>query len=255
MNREQNTLAKAMNYLDDDLILAAHAPHKSRRRLLPLLAAACLIVVLVAVFPILREIIDTNSGLMDAIPPGDAGNGPVDAEQENKPNIPEEILPGMSVTLAGSTLTLTDFTDTTATLTLIKTDHTPLYAALYGLSDEVLASTEPDYRDNGVLIRPYTIRIYPVGSEQVSYEMPTAPGAYELVLDFHIVRNDPYPMQDILGIYAYSGPKGAMEVRRFELRREAAAETAAETAADTAVDTGAETDTQTTVGADASGEP
>ena len=43
MTYEQEILARAMSCIDDDMILAAHAPRKKIRRVIPVAVAACLI--------------------------------------------------------------------------------------------------------------------------------------------------------------------------------------------------------------------
>ena len=83
------------------------------------------------------------------------------------------------VTLGSSTLTVTSVTETTVTLTLVKTDDTPLYAAVYDRMGDALACTDPDYKVDGVTIRAGRIKVYPVGetdgADEPATELPTAP--------------------------------------------------------------------------------
>ena len=88
---------------------------------------------------------------------------------------------------------------------------------LYDRLEGALASTEPDYKDNGVIIRPNTIRLYVNGEEQPVYRFPTAPGTYEVVVDFTSIRNGTYPMREYVGLYAYIGKDDEMVTERFSL--------------------------------------
>lgn len=212
MTHEQEMLARAMSHIDDDMILAAHAPRKKMRRTIPYLIAACLVVVVAISFPYLRTVINTNTDLFGSSDEGirdDATNQAPEKYPYNEQNIP--------ATLGGTTITLTATTETTATLTLVKTDDTPVYAMLYDRIGGALASTEPNYKDNGITIRPHTIRLYVNGAEQPVYRFPTAPGTYEIVVNFASIRNGTYPMQDILGLYAYIGEDQKPITVRFSL--------------------------------------
>ena len=212
MTHEQEMLARAMSHIDDDMILAAHAPRKRNRRAIPYAVAACLIVALILSFPYLRTIINVDTDLFgpgDNVNKDEAGVMVPDAYPSNPQNT--------AVTLGGTTLTLTAATETTATFTVVKTDDTPLYAMLYDRLEGALASTEPDYKDNGVIIRPNTIRLYVNGEEQPVYRFPTAPGTYEVVVDFTSIRNGTYPMREYVGLYAYIGKDDEMVTERFSL--------------------------------------
>lgn len=213
MTHEQEILARAIGHIDEDMILSAHAPRKKVRRVIPVLIAACLIVALVAAFPYLREVINTNSDIL-----GPTADGDVEEEFRDDPlaGLPTHEA-GTPITLGGSTLTLTHVTETTATFTLVKTDDTPVYAMIYHRDGSALASTEPDYKDNGVTIRPNTIRLYVDGAEQPVYRLPANPGTYEVVVDFKSVRNGQYPMKDYMGLYAYIGEKQAAVTMKFSL--------------------------------------
>lgn len=204
MKHEQELLARAMGHVDDGMILAAHKPHKKWRRAIPPLVAACLILAFLAVFPYLREIINTNSDLIGPGPSGDAGvnDGGAEGKPEEPPPYFDQAIP---VELGGTTLTRLGTTETTVTFTLVKTDDTPVYAILYDRLGGALACTEPGYTDNGVVIRPNTLRIYVDGATEPVFELPTAPGTYEVVVDFTVIRNGTYPMKEFIGIYAYIG--------------------------------------------------
>ena len=233
MTHEQEILARAMSHIDDDMILAAHAPRKRVRQFIPYAVAACLIVVVALVFPYLRAVINVDSSFDrgDAMNKEEAGAmDPSESLDSTSQNIP--------VSLGGTTVTLTDTTGTTATFTVVKTDDTPIYAMLYDLREGALASTEPDYKDNGIIIRPNTIRLYVNGAEQPVYRFPTAPGTYEIVVDFASIRNGTYPMREYMGLYAYIGKDGEPVTERFSLEvipeeTQAETETTPETAPQT----------------------
>ena len=236
MTHEQEMLARAMSHIDDDMILAAHAPRKKARRLIPYGIAACFIAVLIISFPWLRSVINVDSDLFG---PGD-GMNKEDAGIMSPSETPYYSIQNMPVTLGGTTLTLTATTKTTATFTVVKTDSTPIYAMLYDLREGALASTEPDYKDNGIVIRPNTIRLFVNGAEQPVYRLPTAPGTYEVVVDFTSIRNGTYPMREYIGLYAYIGKDNAPITERFSLEviaKETEAETETETKAETATET------------------
>lgn len=212
MTYQQEILARAMGHIDDDMLLSAHGPRKKVRRVLPVLAAACLIAVLAVSFPYLRTVINTNS---DVLSPG--MDGAPDNAEPDKPSGPLYSEQGQSVTLGGTTLTLTDTTETTATFTVVKTDGTPVYALLYDRRDGVLASTEPNYKDNGVLIRPNTMRLYVNGETAPVYQIPAAEGTYEITVDFESIRNGQYPMRECIGLYAYIGEDEEAVTLKFSL--------------------------------------
>ena len=212
MTHEQEMLARAMSHIDDDMILAAHAPRKKVRRLIPYLVAACLVVIVAVAFPYLRAIINTNTDLFGPSDEGGRDDAAIQVPEKYpsyKQNIP--------VTLEGTTITLTATTETTATFTVVKTNDTPIYAMLYDRLSGALASTEPNYKDNGVLIRPNTLRLYVNGAEQPVFHFPTAPGTYEVVVDFTSIRNGTYPMQEIIGLYAYPAEDEKPVTVRFSL--------------------------------------
>ena len=135
---------------------------------------------------------------------------------------------------------LTDLTDTTVTLTLIKNDDTPLYAAVYDRLGDALACTDPSYKVDGAVIRHGRIKIYADGSDTPATELPTAPGRYTLVVDFASIRNGTYPMQDYIGFFANIGKNGTPVTVYFSLKvpeetttEDATDHTEAETAEDT----------------------
>jgi DNA-directed RNA polymerase specialized sigma24 family protein len=203
---DPETLALAVNHLDDSTLLAARRPRKRLRRLIPASVAALCVALLAVTFPFLREIINTDLSLRDRNW-RDETKAEGDAEVAIKPDA-KDILPiGSTVTLGGSTLTLDAVTDTTATYTVVKTDSTPLYAAVYDRMGDALASTEEEYKVDGVIIRHGTLRVYVDGSEERLTRLPTAPGTYRVVVDFTVIRNGTYPMEDYMAFYAYIGEK------------------------------------------------
>ncbi len=220
MTREQELMARAMNYIDDDMILAAHGPRKRLRRTLPGLVAACLAVTVVLTFPYLRQAVksETSDGAMNAVPgaPGEAvggdnmNNDGVMADGVNslftRPNpAPEISIPsvGSTLTLGGTTVTVEALSDTTVTFHIVKGDSEPIHAAFFQYGAGVLASTEEDFRDNGTILRPYTVKLHISGDDTVFYQFPTAAGTYEIVVDFSSLRKGDYRMDEIMALYRY----------------------------------------------------
>ncbi len=222
MTRDQEILARAMNYIDDDLIVAAHAPRRKLRRLVPWLTAACLVIVLVAVYPTLRSVINVtmeNEVAGDAMPPAADEFGGMNDNQNSadKPEQSDIHSLGTPVTLGGTTLTMTDVTETTATFTVVKTDNEPLYVAFYQYAGGIMGTTEPNYRDNGVIIRPYTVKLTVNRAETITYDIPTAAGTYEILVDFSSLRRGSYRMEEFIAFYAYIGKDGAAVTERLSL--------------------------------------
>ena len=209
----QETLAQALNHLDNDMILAAHAPRKKLRRIIPVVIAAVLVVALWVSYPYLRRVINTDSDLLNAPDETSPGMNNSQVKPVESP-IKGTAIP---VTLGGTTLTLLDVTETTATLEVVKTDDVPVYAMFYDRLESALASTQADYTHNGVVIRPNTIKVTIEGSDQVLYTIPSAPGTYTVTLDFESIRNGKYPMREYVGLYAYIGKDGAMVTVFFSL--------------------------------------
>jgi hypothetical protein len=164
----------------------------------------------------LREVINTDLVLRDRNW-RDQNREEGDAEVANKPN-PEDIHPiGTTVVIGGSTLTLEEVTETTATYKLVKTDSIPVYAAVYDRMGDALASTEPGYKVDGATIRHGTLRVYLDGSEDRLSQLPTAPGTYTVVVDFSVIRDGTYPMEEYMGLYAYLGEEGTLSARWYTL--------------------------------------
>ena len=204
--------ALAMGRLEDKLLLDARKSGKKLRRGIPVLAAACCVALLAVSFPYLREVINTDLVLRDRNW-RDQNNEEGDAEIANKPD-PADIQPiGATVVLGGSTLTLEAVTETTATYKLVKTDSIPVYAAVYDRMGDALASTEPGYKVDGATIRHGMIRVYVDGSDDRLSQLPTAPGTYTVVVDFSVIRNGTYPMEEYMGLYAYLGEEGTLTAR------------------------------------------
>ena len=208
---DPETLARGLSYVEDTMILSSHGKAKRSRRLIPWAVAACLIGALAVSFPYLRQVINTDLILRG--PDWNKEKDEIgDAEIAHKPK-PEEIKGmGIPVTVGNTTLTLTGVTETTATLTLVKTDDTPLYAAVYDRMGDALACTDPDYKVDGVTIRAGRIKVYPADAADAAEpatELPTAPGTYTVVVDFTAIRNGTYPMEEYMGLFAYVGKDGA----------------------------------------------
>ncbi len=219
MTHEQDILSRAISYADGAYIAAAHAPRRKWRRVRPYLIAACLLVIIIAVFPLLCDLINTGPGVLG--PSGD-GNIADGAEPAIPLDMPKAGLDAPLI-LGASTVEMTAVTDTTATFTIQKADDTPLYIAFFGLRGNTMASTEPDYQENGVTIRPYTIRLYVNGASAHTYDLPKAAGTYTVVVSFTGVRNSTYPMRELIGFYSYMGEDETRQSIGFDL--EASADT------------------------------
>ena len=214
------TLVRGVGAIDPAMIRSAHGKAKKARRLLPWAVAACVIAALAVSFPYLRNVINTDLVLRG--PDWNKEKDELgDAEIAVKPSA--ESIKGMNipVTLGGSTLTVIDVTETTVTLTLVKTDDTPLYAAVYDRMGDALACTDPTYKVDGVTIRAGRIKVYAPGEAdggtEPATELPTAPGTYTLVIDFTSIRNGTYPMDEYVGFLAYIGKDGAPVTVYFSL--------------------------------------
>lgn len=210
------TAALSMNYLSDEILLSARKPHKRLRRLIPVGAVAVCAALLALSFPYLREVINTDLVLRDRNW-RDQNKEEGDAEIAFKPDPDSIHTAGTSAVLGSSTLTLESVTETTAVYTLVKTDNTPLYAAVFDRMGDALASTEEGYKVDGAVIRHGTLRIYVDGSEERLYALPTSPGTYRVVVDFTVIRNGTYPMEEYMGFYAYVGEDQAPKQVFFSL--------------------------------------
>ena len=216
MRDDREMLAYAMSHIDDRMILAARRPHKKIRRWIPVAIAACLVVVIWQIYPYLRQVINTDLAIG-----GPAGEtAPEAGEEILRPNKPEqEQIIGQNIPqkLGSATITVTDVTEDTVTLRIVKTDSTPIYAALYDLLGYPLATTEEDYRVEGVIIQSHQLRLSVDGDDGYVYSIPKAAGTYEIVLDFSAVRHGVYPMLNHVGLYAYVGGEGEAESIFFSL--------------------------------------
>lgn len=242
MNREQEILARAMNHIDDRYVLAAHAPRRRLHHALPALVAACLCVVILAVYPFLRELINVENDLKgDSIPAPEGGyttGGDEDEDKDyagdansgtGKPEINSYYGLGTSTTLGGTTLTMTEVTDTTATFTVVKTDTKPLYVMLFDLKGNPLTTSEEGYRlDGGVIIRN-SLHFTVNGATETVKILPSSPGTYTVTVDFSAVRDGTYPMLDYMGLYAYVDKDNQPLMRQFSLVIPQDAETVADT--------------------------
>jgi RNA polymerase sigma-70 factor (ECF subfamily) len=208
-------VAYALNRIDDVLLLKAQAPHKKLRRWIPFLVCAACVALLAVSFPYLRQIINTDLTLRG---PNFGNKEEGDAEIADKPDENQVHSAGKSVMLGGTTLRLESVTETAATFTVTKTDSTPLYAAVYDRMGDALASTEPDYTVDGVLLRPNTLRVYRDGLDERLFELPAAPGTYTVTVDFTVIRNGTYPMEDYIGLYAYVGEEKTLSALFFSLK-------------------------------------
>ncbi len=208
-------IARGMSYIDDAMILSAHGERKKARRLIPWLAAACVIAVAAVSFPFLREIINTDLKLRGPNWKNEQGNP--DVEVADKPSAEAILDKNTPASVGGSTVTVTEVTDTTVTLLLVKTDDTPIYTAVYDRMGDALACTQPGYKVDGVTIRSHTLTLCVDGTNEVLYELPAEAGTYTVVLDFGRIRNGQYPMEDYVGFFSYTGKDGAPEAVYFSI--------------------------------------
>lgn len=202
-NPDVMTLAFGLSYADDTFILSARGRAKKARRLIPWVAAACAVLALIVSFPYLRTVINTNLVLRG--PNWREENEVGDAEQPNKPAADAILSIGTTASLGGSTLTVTEVTDTTLSLSLTKTDSTPLYVAFYDRMGDALGCTEPNYKVDGATIRPNLIRVYPEDGAEPVFTLPEGAGTYTVTVDFSRIRNGQYPMEDYVGFFIYDG--------------------------------------------------
>jgi hypothetical protein len=209
-------LARGLDHVDDVLILTAHGKAKKARRLIPWAVAACVAAIVAVSFPWLRTVINTDLVLRG--PDWNKEQGDIgEAELPDKPAADSILSQNTPASIGGSTVTLLDVTETTATFSIVKTDSEALYAAVYDRMGDALACTDPDYKADGVTIRPNRIKVYTNGADQPAFGLPTAPGTYTVVVDFTSVRNGAYPMEDYLGIMAYVGPDAPPAIAYFSL--------------------------------------
>ncbi len=255
MTREQEILARAMNGIDDDLIAAAAAPRKKLRHYMPALVAACLCVITVAAFPVLRDVIHVGGEASDndASPP--AMDAPVE-DVENGENggsadmgallgtfKPEQDAPGPgdTVTFACASVTMTTLSENTATLHIVKEDTTPLYIAFKQAYAGYLASTQPNFRDGEAILRPGQIKLYVDGATEPTDLLPSAAGEYTVLVDFSGLRNGTYLMENTLTLYTYAAATATVEAHAFNINP-IYAETADSSTSDE-TDTAAESET------------
>lgn len=218
---DPDTLARGLNHMDDAAILAAHGRGKRVRHLIPWLGAACIVSVVAVSFPFLREVINTDLTLRAPDWRKELyGSHEVGSAAQDDPSSHPWVNPGLPATVGETTFTVTDVTDTTATVTLVKKDSTPVYAAVYDLRGDALGCTQPDYKVNGALIQPYTLLLYVDGATEPTYELPTAPGTYTVTVDVSRIRNGAYPMRDCMGFFSYTGEDGAPETVYFSVLTE-----------------------------------
>ncbi len=229
MTREQEMLARAMNFVDDEYIASAHAGGKKLRHALPLMIAACLVVVLIAVFPTLQRLINVEGSqdLLSGLPPAPGspneivGSGSTDMGHlltQSKPDVSEPPPTiGDTVTLGENTVTMTAFTDTTATLRVIKRDATPLHVAFCQWGGGYLASTQPSFRDGNTILREGQIKVYVNGATEPTALLPTAPGEYEITVNFATLRNGSYVMQNTMIVYTCTGKEVTVKSQWFAI--------------------------------------
>lgn len=228
MNREQEIMARAMCYIDDDLIIAAHAPRKKVRRAVPWLAAACLVAVFLFFYPFLRDVIDTGSDLFAP----NAGEAPPLEEplpDGGKPDEEIPYLPNVDYAVGEHTVRVSSCTETTVTFTVTLTGSEPLYVGFKDRMGGMMATTEPDYKDNGVTIRSEVLDLYIDGSTTAAYTLPADGGTYEVTLDYTWVRDSRYVMAENIYFYVY-GKKDTVTTLVFPLSIPADTPPAADTA-------------------------
>lgn len=229
-----------MESLPDDMILAAHRGDKRWRRGIPFGIVGVVVVVVLLVYPYLQDAINTDLILRPSDWRDNQENGTLADGAQPKPDLPEATPLQVPVTLGDTTLMATAVTDTTVTLKVIKKDATPIYAMIYDRKNEALASTEEGYKVGGAVIRYRTLKLSVDGGDTV-YTFPTLPGTYEVVVDFASLRNGSYPIQALLGVYAYTEEDAPATLVCFDLTVPTAEEET--TSPDTAdTDNGTESD-------------
>ena len=209
-------LVTGMSHVQDTLIASANRGGKRISRLIPWVAAACVIGAVALSFPYLRQVINTDLVLRNPDWNKET-DGSGEAETPDKPTEDKILGLNTSASLKGSTVTVTAVTDTTLTLSLAKTDDTPLYAAFYDRMGDALACTDPSYKVDGVTIRQGRIKVYTEDATDPATELPTAPGNYTLTVDFTSIANGTYPMGDYVGFFTYTGENNAPVAVYFSL--------------------------------------
>lgn len=219
-----------MESIPSSMLVAAHGEGKRFRKLIPWGIGIAAVVVVVLCYPYLREAINVDLSLRSPDwqdPQLEATGEEEDQKKPLPPRYPTAL--NTPVKLGKTTLTATDVTDTTVTLTVVKEDDTPIYGMIYDGIKNALASTEKDYKVNGHVIKPYSLKLSVDGGETV-YAFPTAPGTYEIVVSFASLRNsETYEMLDLLGVYAYIGEEGVPVTVSFDLTLPEEDTTAADT--------------------------
>ena len=207
-------LSEAMGFLDDDLIAEAHgeAVGKSldkvlHQRLMKNIGLVACIVLIALCIPRLAQ----WSGMEvsgDMAPPQneEVGNSKNDFEgvfdgagdvlNGNTYGDPEQFN-GVGCVVQGTygSLSFVSMTDSTITLrmTLTQDAKTPIYIYFYDYAG-VNATTQPNYTNNGVVIRGGRLKVT-VNGEAIDDSLPTTAGTYDIVVDFSSLLKDDIPMR------------------------------------------------------------
>ena len=208
-------LSEAMGFLDDDLIAEAHgeAVGKSldvilRQKLMKNIGLVACIVLLTICIPRFAQLNYLEADGNTATPPQNeaVGNSKEDFEgvwdgandvlSGNTYGDPEQFN-GVGCVVQGTygSLSFVSMTDSTITLrmTLTQDAKTPIYIYFYDYAG-VNATTQPNYTNNGVVIRGGRLKVT-VNGEAIDDSLPTTAGTYDIVVDFSSLLKDDIPMR------------------------------------------------------------
>ena len=230
-NQEKSLLfSDALCYLDDDILAEAHPetvgrpPNAHRReRMWKNMGLVASLALLLLISPILfrmgMDIVGSSGGSAgDMVPPNEnmAPNSPMeDKENENdghygadigdslSPEPDEYPVVGHYVFGDFGKLYFAEETETTITLrmTLTQKATVPLYIYFYDYSG-VMATTQPNYQNGGIIIREGRIKVT-VNGQAWDGALPSEIGTYDIVLDISSLVKDDVPMQTAFHITSF----------------------------------------------------
>lgn len=230
-NQEKSLLiSDALGYLDDDILAEAHPetvgrpPDAHRKeRMWKNMGLVASLALLLLISPILFrmgiDIVGSSGGSSgDMVPPNEnmAPNAPME-DNENKndghygADVGGSLSPKPDAYPVVGDVVLGDFgrlhfaseTETTITLrmTLTKKATVPLYIYFFDYSG-VMATTQPNYQNGGVIIREGRIKVT-VNGQAWDGALPSDIGTYDIVLDISSLLKDHVPMQDRFHITSF----------------------------------------------------
>lgn len=205
MTNEKNLLlSEAMGFLDDDFLIEAHPEvigkphnHTARRKTffqLGLVACLCILALCIPKLP------DIFGGMSDMV-----GNGAAPEANHSPEKDPQAPAPRLGHRVQGElgSILFTDETDTTVTLqmTLTKEATEPLYIYFYDYAG-VAATTEPNYKNNGTVIREGRLKVT-VNGQPIEGSLPQAVGTYEILIDFSALLKDGTPLDQRFSVTSF----------------------------------------------------